>query len=310
MLYHSVEQMIGSTPLVALEKIEKKHGLAGNIFAKLERSNPGGSAKDRIALEMILEGERTGALKPGGTLIEPTSGNTGVGIAMIAAARGYRAIIVMPETMSIERRLLMSAYGAEVVLTEGSKGMAGAVDKANELAKEIEGALVAGQFENSANPQAHYKTTGPEIWADMAGDVDILVAGVGTGGTLTGTTRYLREQNPNLKAVAVEPLSSPLLSQGKAGPHAIAGIGANFVPAVLDTEIYDEIVTVSNEDAMEFGREIAKVEGLLVGISSGAALAAACQIAKRAENVGKKIVVVLPDTGERYLSTVLFKAES
>ncbi len=308
MLYHSVEQMIGATPLVALEKIEKKHDLAGHIFAKLERSNPGGSAKDRIALEMILEGERSGVLKSGGTLIEPTSGNTGVGIAMIAAARGYRAIIVMPETMSIERRLLMSAYGAEVVLTEGSKGMTGAVDKANELAEEIEGAIVAGQFENPANPTAHYKTTGPEIWADMAGDVDIFVAGVGTGGTLTGTTRYLREQNPNLKAVAVEPLNSPLLSQGKAGPHAIAGIGANFVPGVLDTEIYDEIITVSNEDAMEYGREIAKVEGLLVGISSGAALAAACQLAARAENAGKRIVVVLPDTGERYLSTVLFQS--
>ena len=307
MLYNNVEALIGGTPLVALHHFEKNYNLNCSLFAKLERSNPGGSAKDRIALEMINEAERNGTLKAGGTIIEPTSGNTGVGISMIAAVRGYRAIIVMPDTMSVERRLLMSAYGAEVVLTEGAKSMAGAVAKATELASELSGAVIAGQFDNPANATAHYKTTGPEIYADLNESVDIFIAGIGTGGTITGTGRYLKEQNPKLQVIAVEPASSPLLSEGWAGPHAIAGIGANFVPTVLDTTVFDEVLPVSNEDALQCGREIASTEGLLVGISSGAVMAAAKQVAARPENAGKRIVLLFPDTGERYLSTAMFQ---
>ena len=307
MLYNSVEKLIGGTPIVALHHFEKNYNLNCSLFAKLERSNPGGSAKDRIALEMINEAERNGTLKAGGTIIEPTSGNTGVGISMIAAVRGYRAIIVMPDTMSVERRLLMSAYGAEVVLTEGAKSMAGAVAKATELASEISGAFIAGQFDNPANAAAHYKTTGPEIYADLDESVDIFIAGIGTGGTITGTGRYLKEQNPKLQVIAVEPASSPLLSEGWAGPHGIAGIGANFVPTVLDTSVFDEVLPISNEDALQCGREIATTEGLLVGISSGAVMAAAKQVAARPENAGKRIVLLFPDTGERYLSTAMFQ---
>ena len=305
-IYTSADQLIGKTPLLELSHIEKKLGLKAKILAKLEYFNPAGSVKDRIAKAMIDAAEKSGQLKPGSVIIEPTSGNTGIGLASVAAARGYRIIIVMPETMSVERRQLMKAYGAELVLTEGAKGMKGAIAKADELAKEIPGAFVTGQFVNPANPQAHFETTGPEIWADTDGAVDYFVAGVGTGGTITGTGRYLKSQNPEVKVVAVEPASSAVLSTGVAGPHKIQGIGAGFVPDVLDTKIYDEIIPVSNDDAFATGKEIGKNEGVLVGISSGAAVWAAIELAKRPENEGKTIVVLLPDTGERYLSTPLF----
>lgn len=305
-IYTSADQLIGKTPLLELTHIEKKLGLKAKILAKLEYFNPAGSVKDRIAKAMIDAAEKSGQLKPGSVIVEPTSGNTGIGLASVAAARGYRIIIVMPETMSVERRQLMKAYGAELVLTEGAKGMKGAIAKADELAKEIPGAFVTGQFVNPANPQAHFETTGPEIWADTDGAVDYFVAGVGTGGTITGTGRYLKSQNPDVKVVAVEPASSAVLSTGVAGPHKIQGIGAGFVPDVLDTKIYDEIIPVSNDDAFATGKEIGKNEGVLVGISSGAAVWAAIELAKRPENEGKTIVVLLPDTGERYLSTPLF----
>lgn len=305
-IYTSADQLIGKTPLLELTHIEKKLGLKAKILAKLEYFNPAGSVKDRIAKAMIDAAEKSGQLKPGSVIIEPTSGNTGIGLASVAAARGYRIIIVMPETMSVERRQLMKAYGAELVLTEGAKGMKGAIAKADELAKEIPGAFVTGQFVNPANPQAHFETTGPEIWADTDGAVDYFVAGVGTGGTITGTGRYLKSQNPDVKVVAVEPASSAVLSTGVAGPHKIQGIGAGFVPDVLDTKIYDEIIPVSNDDAFATGKEIGKNEGVLAGISSGAAVWAAIELAKRPENEGKTIVVLLPDTGERYLSTPLF----
>lgn len=305
-IYTSADQLIGKTPLLELTHIEKKLGLKAKILAKLEYFNPAGSVKDRIAKAMIDAAEKSGQLKPGSVIIEPTSGNTGIGLASVAAARGYRIIIVMPETMSVERRQLMKAYGAELVLTEGAKGMKGAIAKADELAKEIPGAFVTGQFVNPANPQAHFETTGPEIWADTDGAVDYFVAGVGTGGTITGTGRYLKSQNPDVKVVAVEPASSAVLSTGVAGPHKIQGIGAGFVPDVLDTKIYDEIIPVSNDDAFAAGKEIGKNEGVLVGISSGAAVWAAIELAKRPENEGKTIVVLLPDTGDRYLSTPLF----
>lgn len=305
-IYTSADQLIGKTPLLELTHIEKKLGLKAKILAKLEYFNPAGSVKDRIAKAMIDAAEKSGQLKPGSVIIEPTSGNTGIGLASVAAARGYRIIIVMPETMSVERRQLMKAYGAELVLTEGAKGMKGAIAKADELAKEIPGAFVTGQFVNPANPQAHFETTGPEIWADTDGAVDYFVAGVGTGGTITGTGRYLKSQNPDVKVVAVEPASSAVLSTGVAGPHKIQGIGAGFVPDVLDTKIYDEIIPVSNDDAFATGKEIGKNEGVLVGISSGAAVWAAIELAKRPENEGKTIVVLFPDTGDRYLSTPLF----
>ena len=305
-IYTSADQLIGKTPLLELSHIEKKLGLKAKILAKLEYFNPAGSVKDRIAKAMIDAAEKSGQLKPGSVIIEPTSGNTGIGLASVAAARGYRIIIVMPETMSVERRQLMKAYGAELVLTEGAKGMKGAIAKADELAKEIPGAFVTGQFVNPANPQAHFETTGPEIWADTDGAVDYFVAGVGTGGTITGTGRYLKSQKPDVKVVAVEPASSAVLSTGVAGPHNIQGIGAGFVPDVLDTKIYDEIISVSNDDAFATGKEIGKNEGVLVGISSGAAVWAAIELAKRPENEGKTIVVLLPDTGDRYLSTPLF----
>lgn len=305
-IYKSADQLIGNTPLVELTRIEEELGLEAKILAKLEYFNPAGSVKDRIAKAMIDEAEASGKLKPGSVIIEPTSGNTGIGLASVAAARGYRIIIVMPETMSVERRQLMKAYGAELVLTEGSKGMKGAIAKAQELADEIEGSFIPGQFVNAANPKAHFETTGPEIYADTDGEVDIFVAGVGTGGTVTGTGQYLKSQKPEVKVVAVEPETSPVLSQGKAGSHKIQGIGAGFVPEVLDTAVYDEIIPVSDNDAFETGRLIGHKEGVLVGISSGAALYAAIQLAKRAENKGKTIVVLLPDTGDRYLSTPLF----
>lgn len=305
-IYTSADQLIGKTPLLELSHIEKKLGLKAKILAKLEYFNPAGSVKDRIAKAMIDAAEKSGQLKPGSVIIEPTSGNTGIGLASVAAARGYRIIIVMPETMSVERRQLMKAYGAELVLTEGAKGMKGAIAKADELAKEIPGAFVTGQFVNPANPQAHFETTGPEIWADTDGAVDYFVAGVGTGGTITGTGRYLKSQKSDVKVVAVEPASSAVLSTGVAGPHKIQGIGAGFVPDVLDTKIYDEIIPVSNDDAFATGKEIGKNEGVLVGISSGAAVWAAIELAKRPENEGKTIVVLLPDTGDRYLSTPLF----
>lgn len=305
-IYTSADQLIGKTPLLEFSHIEKKLGLKAKILAKLEYFNPAGSVKDRIAKAMIDAAEKSGQLKPGSVIIEPTSGNTGIGLASVAAARGYRIIIVMPETMSVERRQLMKAYGAELVLTEGAKGMKGAIAKADELAKEIPGAFVTGQFVNPANPQAHFETTGPEIWADTDGAVDYFVAGVGTGGTITGTGRYLKSQKPDVKVVAVEPASSAVLSTGVAGPHKIQGIGAGFVPDVLDTKIYDEIIPVSNDDAFATGKEIGKNEGVLVGISSGAAVWAAIELAKRPENEGKTIVVLLPDTGDRYLSTPLF----
>ena len=305
-IYTSADQLIGRTPLLELTHIEKKYDLKARILAKLEYFNPAGSAKDRIAKAMIDEAEAKGVLKEGSVIIEPTSGNTGIGLASVAAARGYRIIIVMPETMSVERRQLMKAYGAELVLSEGAKGMKGAIAKAEELAKEIPNSFIPGQFVNPANPAAHKATTGPEIWADTDGKVDFFVAGVGTGGTITGTGEYLKEQNPAVKVVAVEPASSPVLSKGTAGAHKIQGIGAGFVPDVLDTKVYDEVIAVANEDAFATGRLVGHKEGVLVGISSGAAVWAAIQLAKRPENQGKTIVALLPDTGDRYLSTPLF----
>ncbi len=305
-IYTSADQLIGHTPLLELTHIEKAHDLKAKIVAKLEYFNPAGSVKDRIAKAMIDDAEAKGLLKAGSVIIEPTSGNTGIGLASVAAARGYRIIIVMPETMSVERRQLMKAYGAELVLTEGAKGMKGAIAKADELAKEIPNSFVAGQFVNPANPKAHYETTGPEIWQDTDGKVDFFVAGVGTGGTITGVGKFLKEKNPAVKVVAVEPKTSAVLSTGVAGSHKIQGIGAGFVPDVLDTRIYDEIIPVDNDDAFAVGKEIGHREGVLVGISSGAALWAAIELAKRPENAGKTIVVLLPDTGDRYLSTPLF----
>ena len=305
-IYTSADQLIGNTPLLELTHIEQAENLQAKILAKLEYFNPAGSVKDRIAKAMIDDAEAAGKLKPGSVIIEPTSGNTGIGLASVAAARGYRIIIVMPETMSVERRQLMKAYGAELVLTDGAKGMKGAIAKADELAKEIPNSFVPGQFVNPANPEAHRRTTGPEIWHDTDGKVDIFVAGVGTGGTITGTGSYLKAQNPAVKIVAVEPATSPVLSKGTAGAHKIQGIGAGFVPDVLDTKVYDEIITVSNEDAFATGKLVGHKEGVLVGISSGAAVWAAVELAKRPENKGKNIVVLLPDTGDRYLSTPLF----
>ena len=306
-IYTSADQLIGHTPLLELTHIENAENLEAKILAKLEYFNPAGSVKDRIARAMIDDAEATGKLKPGSVIIEPTSGNTGIGLASVAAARGYRIIIVMPETMSVERRQLMKAYGAELVLSDGAKGMKGAIAKAEEIAAQTQGSFIPGQFVNPANPKAHYETTGPEIWEDTDGQVDIFVAGVGTGGTLTGTGKFLKEQNPNVKVVAVEPASSPVLSKGVAGAHKIQGIGAGFVPDVLDTKIYDEIITVENDDAFATGKLVGHSEGVLVGISSGAAVWAGIQLAKRPENKGKTIVVLLPDTGDRYLSTPLFQ---
>ena len=305
-IYKDATELIGNTPLVEFNHIEKKEGLNAKILAKLEYFNPAGSVKDRIAKEMIEDAEKKGTLKPGATIIEPTSGNTGIGLASIATAKGYKAIIVMPETMSVERRNIIKAYGAEIVLTEGAKGMKGAIAKAEELSKEIPDSFVAGQFVNPANPEAHRKTTGPEIWNDTDGKVDIFVAGVGTGGTVTGVGEYLKQQNPDVKVVAVEPATSPVLSKGTAGAHKIQGIGAGFVPDTLNTKIYDEIITIDNDAAFEGGKEIASIEGILVGISSGAAFVAAKELAKRPENAGKTIVVLLPDSGDRYYSTPLF----
>lgn len=305
-IYQSADQLIGKTPLMELSNIEKKFDLNCKIFAKLEYLNPAGSIKDRVALSLINEAEKCGKLHKDAVIIEPTSGNTGIGLASVAAARGYKLIIVMPETMSMERRQLMKAFGAELVLSEGSKGMAGAIAKAEELAATIPNSFIAGQFTNPANPKTHFETTGPEIWEDTNGEVDILVATVGTGGTITGTGQFLKKQNKNVQVIAVEPASSAFLSTGKAGPHEIQGIGAGFIPEILDTQIYDEIVTVSNEDAYEFGKMLGKTEGILVGISSGAALQAAIKIGQKKENKGKNIVVILPDTGDRYLSTPLF----
>ena len=305
-IYTSADQLIGKTPLLELVHLEKELGLEARILAKLEYFNPAGSVKDRIAKAMIDDAEASGKLKPGSVIIEPTSGNTGIGLASVAAARGYRIIIVMPETMSVERRQLMKAYGAELVLTEGAKGMKGAIAKADELAKEIPNSFIPGQFVNPANPKAHFETTGPEIWEDTDGAVDVFVAGVGTGGTLTGVGQYLKSKKPGVKVVAVEPKDSPVLSEGHAGSHKIQGIGAGFVPDVLDTKIYDEIIPVTNEDAFATGKRIGHAEGVLVGISSGAAVWAAIELAKRPENAGKTIVTLLPDTGDRYLSTPLF----
>lgn len=308
-VYESVDQLVGHTPLLELKRVEEAHGVSARILGKLEYFNPAGSIKDRIAKAMIDDAEAAGILKPGATIIEPTSGNTGIGLASIAAARGYQLILTMPETMSVERRNLIKAYGAKIVLTDGAKGMTGAIEKANELAAEIEGSFIPGQFINPANPAIHKATTGPEIWQDTDGTVDILVAGVGTGGTLTGIGQYLKEQNPEVKLVAVEPSDSPVLSEGSAGSHKIQGIGAGFVPEVLDTTLYDEVITVESDDAFAIGREIGREEGVLVGISSGAAVWAALELAKRPENEGKTIVAILPDTGERYLSTPMFADE-
>ncbi|MEE0515472.1 MAG: cysteine synthase A [Emergencia sp.] len=306
MLYNSITETIGNTPLLRLSSIEKCRGSKAAVYGKLEAMNPAGSIKDRAALSMILDAEEKGILKPGGTIIEPTSGNTGIGLASIAAARGYRAIFVLPESMSIERRKLLAAYGAEVVLTDREKGMQGSVDKARELHNEIAGSIIAGQFENPSNAQAHIDTTGPEIWEDLEGKVDIFVAGVGTGGTVTGCGRFLKEKNPKIHIVAVEPANSPLLSEGRAGAHNLHGIGANFVPELLDQSVIDEIITVKEEDAYTLSRQLAEKEGYLAGITSGANLWAAVQLAEQEENRGKNIVVILPDSGERYLSTVLF----
>ncbi len=306
MIYKSIDELIGNTPMLRLERIEKRFDLKAEIYAKLEYFNPAGSVKDRVGLSMIDDAEKSGRLRKGSVIIEPTSGNTGIGIAAVAVARGYRAIIVMPETMSEERRRMMRAYGAELVLTDGAKGMSGAIEKANELAAGIPGSMVAGQFENPANAKAHLKTTGPEIYNDMQGDIDYFVSAVGTGGTITGTGEYLKEKIANIKIIAVEPENSPVLSKGTAGAHKIQGIGAGFIPKVLNTEIIDEIITVPDEDAFATGNLIGKTEGFLAGISSGAALSAAIEIAKREENKGKKIVVLLPDGGDRYLSTELF----
>ncbi|WP_418235457.1 cysteine synthase A [Butyricicoccus sp.] len=305
----SITELIGNTPLLELVNFEKANNLNAKIVAKLEYFNPAGSVKDRVANAMIADAEAKGVLKPGATIIEPTSGNTGIGLAAVGSAKGYHVILTMPETMSIERRKLVAAYGAEVVLTSGSAGMKGAIAKAEELEKSIENAVILGQFVNPANPKVHYDTTGPEIWEQTEGKVDIFVAGVGTGGTVSGTGEYLKAQNPNVKVVAVEPATSPVLSEGKAGPHKIQGIGAGFVPDTLDTKIYDEIITVENDDAFAYSRAITKSDGILVGISSGAAVKAATDLARRPENNGKTIVAILPDTGERYLSTQLFKEE-
>ncbi len=305
-IYTSAEQLIGHTPLLELARLEQAEGLSAHLLAKLEYLNPAGSVKDRVARAMIEDAEAKGLLKEGSVIIEPTSGNTGIGLAVMAAVRGYRVIIVMPETMSVERRQIMKAYGAELVLTEGAKGMSGAIEKANQLAQEIPGAFIPGQFENPANAAAHEATTGPEIWADTDGAVDVFVAGIGTGGTITGVGRYLKSRNPNVKIVGVEPVGSPVLSGGKAGPHGLQGIGAGFVPGVLDTGIYDEIIPVKEADAYAMGRAIGQKEGVLVGISSGAAAWAAVQLARRPEYAGKNIVVLLPDTGDRYLSTPMF----
>ena len=305
-VYSSLQQLVGATPLLELKSIQKELNLHARILAKLECFNPGGSVKDRVALQMILSAREKGLLPEGGTIIEPTSGNTGIGLAWVASSMGYKAIIVMPDSMSIERIKLMEAFGAQVVLTAGKDGMSGAIAKANELAKAIPGSIIAGQFENPANPQAHYLTTGPEIWQDTAGKLDIFVAGVGTGGTVTGTSRYLKEQDPNIGIVAIEPAASPLLTQGKAGPHGLQGIGANFVPEILDRTVIDDILTVTEEEAFSAARLLARKEGILCGISSGAALHGAIKLAKDEKNAGKTIVVLLPDSGERYLSTNLF----
>lgn len=306
-VFKSVGELVGNTPLLELTHIEKEYDLQAKVLAKLEYFNPAGSVKDRVARAIIDYAESKNLLKDGATIIEATSGNTGIGLACVGCARGYRVVIVMPETMSVERRKLMLAYGASLVLTDGAKGMKGAIDKANELHEQIEGSILAGQFVNSANPKAHYETTAPEIWRDTDGNVDVFVAGVGTGGTITGVGRYLKEKNPNVKIVAVEPFSSPVLSKGVSGAHKIQGIGAGFVPKVLDTSVYDEVIAVKDEDAFETAREVGKKEGVLVGISSGAALFGALQVAKRSEYAGKNIVVLLPDTGDRYLSTTLFE---
>lgn len=305
-IYNSVLDLVGGTPIMELHNYMKNFDINGRILAKLEYFNPAGSAKDRVAKQMIADAEASGKLKKGSTIIEPTSGNTGIGLASAAASLGYKCVLVMPDSMSVERINLLKAYGAEVVLSEGAKGMAGAVAKADELAKNIPGSFIAGQFENPSNPKAHYLTTGPEIWADTDGKIDIFVATVGTGGTLTGTAKYLKEKNPDIKIIAVEPASSPLLSAGKAGPHKIQGIGANFVPQILDTDLYDEVLTVTDDDAYKAANAIAKLEGILVGISSGAAVSAAAKIGKRPENAGKNIVTVLPDSGDRYMSSGVF----
>ncbi len=305
-VYENISQLVGKTPLLHLSAYEKAQSISASIYAKLEYFNPAGSVKDRVARKMIEDAETTGALKPGATIVEPTSGNTGIGLAAIAAAKGYKAIFTMPETMSIERQKLLKAYGAEVVLTEGSKGMSGAISKAKELAKELPLSFMPSQFENMSNPKAHLETTGPEIWEDTDGKIDIFVAGIGTGGTVSGTGQYLKSKNPKIKVVAVEPSSSPVLSGGKPGPHKIQGIGAGFIPAILDTDIYDEVIPIDNEVAMETARQVATKSGALVGISSGAALAAATILGKREENSGKNIVVLMPDTGEHYLSTELY----
>ena len=305
-VYHGFTELIGGTPLLELENLEKKHGLEAKLLAKLEYFNPAGSVKDRVAKAMIEDAEAKGLWKEGSVIIEPTSGNTGIGLAAVAAAKGYRVILTMPETMSVERRNLLKAYGAELVLTDGTKGMRGAIEKAEELAAQTEGGFIPGQFDNPANPAAHRATTGPEIWKDTEGKVDVFVSGIGTGGTITGVGEYLKEQKPSVKIVAVEPAGSPVLSQGKAGPHKIQGIGAGFVPATLNPQVYDEIITVKDEEAFATGREIARSEGILVGISAGAAVWAAVQLAKRPENRGKVIVALLPDTGDRYLSTPMF----